>query len=70
MGAALDQGSTTRAAGGGSGHEQGSGSGSVRLGKPGLGTVDAGPAVEARTREAVAARVKVAVTQARRQRHR
>ena len=43
MGAALDQGSATRAASGGSGHEQGSGSGSVRLGKPGLGTADAGP---------------------------
>ena len=66
MGAALDQGSATRAAGGGSGHEQCSGSGSVRLGKPGLGTADAGPAVETRTGVAVAARVKVAVTQVRR----
>ena len=46
MGAALDQGSATRAAGGGSGHEQCSGSDSVRLGKPGLGTADAGSAVE------------------------
>ena len=44
MGAALDQGSAMRAASGGSGHEQGSGSGSVRLGKPGLGTANAGPA--------------------------
>ena len=44
MEAALDQGSATRAAGGGSGHEQGSGSGSglVRLGKPGLGTAGEG----------------------------
>ena len=61
MGAALDQGSATSAAGGGSGHEQCSSSGSVRLGKPGLGTTDAGPAVETRTEAAVAARVKVAV---------
>ena len=42
MEAALDQGSATRAAGGGSGHEQGSGSGSVRLCKPGLGTAGEG----------------------------
>ena len=42
MEAALDQGSATRATGGGSRHEQGSGSGSVRLGKPGLGTAGEG----------------------------
>ena len=42
MEAALDQGSATCAAGDGSGHEQGSGSGSVRLGKPGLGIVGEG----------------------------
>ena len=47
MGAALDQGSGTRATGGGSGHEQCCGSGSVRLGKPGLRTADAGLVVEA-----------------------
>ena len=70
MGAALDQGSATRAAGGGSGHKQCSGSGSVRLGKPGIGTADAGPTVEARTGVAVAVRVKVTVTQVRQQRHR
>ena len=65
MGVALDQGSAMRAAGGGSGHEQCSDSGSMRLGKPGLGTADASPTVEARTGAAVAVRVKVTVTQVR-----